>query len=95
MDSATTNSKSTAAVSKSSEARRRAPLAQVPTDRKSWRSPQSKENLSKWSLVTTNAKVSTLKKMILKNQINNTLSDEKRQSTTNENQLVQNNYLPY
>lgn len=32
--------------------------------------------------------------MILKNQINNTLSDEKRQSTT-ENQLVQNNYLPY
>jgi hypothetical protein len=32
--------------------------------------------------------------MILKNQINNTLSDEKRQSTV-QNQLVQNSYLPY
>ena len=36
----------------------------------------------------------SFKKIILKNQINNTLSDEKRQSTA-QNQLVQNNYLPY
>ena len=36
----------------------------------------------------------SFKKMILKNQINNTLSDEKRQSTV-QNQLVQNSYLPY
>lgn len=36
----------------------------------------------------------SFKKMILKNQVNSTLSDQKRLSTTS-NQLAQNNFLPY